>query len=53
MLAKNNTPTFTNFFFFCAASLATVGEQPESGELIMRFPAIGAEKKKKTGREKV
>ena len=40
------------FSFSFAASLATVGEQPESGELIMRFPAFGAEEEK-TGREKV
>ena len=29
-----------------------MGEQPESGELIMRFPAIGAEKKKKRAEKK-
>ena len=41
-VAKENTPTrktnrdkkrpFPNFFHFCAAGLASVGEQPESGE---------------------
>ena len=40
------------FSFSFAASLATVGEQPESGELIMRFPAFGAKRKKKRAEKK-